>query len=130
MKKFGAITNPNIQPRADGYYDRFNRDRGFPIWVTKPKRKSRWRQNAPGVLATLAIVGLVFVVSKPVFLGIISPITDCNIKGNISIDTADRIYHVPGQRYYDATKISARKGERFFCSEAEARVAGWRKSGI
>lgn len=25
---------------------------------------------------------------------------ECNIKGNISIDTGERIFHVPGQRYY------------------------------
>jgi endonuclease YncB( thermonuclease family) len=51
----------------------------------------------------------------------------CNIKGNIS-DRGERIYHLPGQRYYDKTKISEGKGERWFCSEAEARAAGWRKA--
>ncbi len=51
----------------------------------------------------------------------------CNIKGNIS-DRGERIYHMPGQRYYDKTKISEGKGERRFCSEAEARAAGWRAS--
>lgn len=53
---------------------------------------------------------------------------NCNIKGNISQDTGERIYHVPGQRYYDSTVISPRYGERWFCSEAEARAAGWRKA--
>ncbi|WP_246804836.1 thermonuclease family protein [Mesorhizobium mediterraneum] len=53
----------------------------------------------------------------------------CNIKGNISAD-GERIYHLPGQKFYSATKISAAKGERWFCSEAEAQVAGWRKSRI
>jgi len=52
----------------------------------------------------------------------------CNIKGNISINTGERIYHVPGQRYYDATRISSQYGERWFCSEQEARRAGWRKA--
>lgn len=51
----------------------------------------------------------------------------CVIKGNIS-SKSDRIYHVPGGRYYDRTKISTAKGERWFCSAAEARAAGWRKS--
>jgi hypothetical protein len=36
----------------------------------------------------------------------------------------DRIYHVPGGRYYDATVIDISKGERWFCSEAEAVAAG------
>ena len=52
----------------------------------------------------------------------------CKIKGNISIDTGERIYHVPGQKYYQQTRISPEYGERWFCSEAEARAAGWRKS--
>lgn len=52
----------------------------------------------------------------------------CNIKGNISINTGERIFHVPGQRYYDATRISPEYGERWFCSEQEARRAGWRKA--
>lgn len=51
----------------------------------------------------------------------------CNIKGNISAK-GERIYHVPGQKYYSQTKISEGKGERWFCSEAEARQAGWRKA--
>lgn len=53
---------------------------------------------------------------------------DCDIKGNISINTGERIYHVPGQEHYWETKISPQYGERWFCSEAEARAAGWRKA--
>jgi hypothetical protein len=52
----------------------------------------------------------------------------CNIKGNISIDTGERIYHMPGQKYYDRTRISPQYGEHWFCSEAEAQAAGWRKA--
>ncbi|MDK4726400.1 succinoglycan biosynthesis protein exoi [Rhizobium phaseoli] len=52
----------------------------------------------------------------------------CKIKGNISIETGERIFHVPGQRYYSQTKINPRYGERWFCSEFEAWAAGWRKS--
>ena len=50
----------------------------------------------------------------------------CVIKGNIASD-GDRIYHTPwGSEHYAQTRISTRKGERWFCSEAEARAAGWR----
>lgn len=52
----------------------------------------------------------------------------CNIKGNISYNTGERIYHLPGQAYYEETRISTGNGERWFCSEEEARAAGWRKS--
>lgn len=54
---------------------------------------------------------------------------ECNIKGNVST-TGERIYHVPGQKYYDDTRISPSHGERWFCSEEEARSAGWRKSRV
>ena len=51
----------------------------------------------------------------------------CSIKGNIS-SRGERIYHVPGGAYYGRTKISREKGERYFCSQAEAEAAGWRAS--
>ena len=49
----------------------------------------------------------------------------CPIKGNIS--RKGRIYHAPWSRWYKRTKISTNKGERWFCSEAEAIKAGWRE---
>jgi hypothetical protein len=52
----------------------------------------------------------------------------CAIKGNVGFDTGEKIYHVPGQEYYDATVIDAAYGERWFCSEAEAQAAGWRRA--
>ena len=51
----------------------------------------------------------------------------CRIKGNIS-RSGERIYHVAGGRWYDRTKISPSKGERWFCSEEEAQAAGWRRA--
>lgn len=50
----------------------------------------------------------------------------CAIKGNVSEN--GRIYHVPGQQHYDRTRVSEARGERWFCSEAEARAAGWRRA--
>jgi endonuclease YncB( thermonuclease family) len=52
----------------------------------------------------------------------------CPIKGNINAK-GERIYHMPGDRYYGPTRINESKGERWFCSEDEARSAGWRRSG-
>jgi hypothetical protein len=54
----------------------------------------------------------------------------CDIKGNISINSGERIYHVRGQRHYEETVIRLEYGERYFCSEQEARAAGWRRSGV
>jgi hypothetical protein len=50
------------------------------------------------------------------------------IKGNVSFNGDEKIYHVPGQAYYDETTIDTRYGERWFCTEDEARAAGWRRS--
>jgi endonuclease YncB( thermonuclease family) len=61
--------------------------------------------------------------------GRLAPDRNCQIKGNISAKGV-RIYHLPGQKYYDKTGIDPRKGERWFCSEAQARASGWRNSKI
>jgi endonuclease YncB( thermonuclease family) len=53
--------------------------------------------------------------------------TNCLIKGNITAKGA-KIYHVPGGRFYDSTKINTKAGEKFFCSQEEAVAAGWRAS--
>ena len=52
---------------------------------------------------------------------------DYRIKGNIS-RKGTRIYHVPRGRSYAKTRIDTAKGERWFCTEAEARAAGWRRA--
>lgn len=49
---------------------------------------------------------------------------NCRIKGNIS--KSGRIYHRPQDRSWADTRIDTAKGERWFCTEAEARAAGWR----
>ncbi|KQB11443.1 endonuclease YncB(thermonuclease family) [Rhodobacter capsulatus] len=51
----------------------------------------------------------------------------CRIKGNIS--KKGQIFHLPGSRDYDRTRIDPTKGERWFCTEAEALAAGWRPMG-
>lgn len=52
------------------------------------------------------------------------PDAACPIKGNIS--SGGHIYHTPGQRDYCKTVIDPNKGERWFCSAADAEAAGWR----
>ena len=56
-----------------------------------------------------------------------TPPGPCRIKGNISEN--GKLYHVPGSRSYDSTIIDESKRERWFCSEQEAKDAGWRKAG-
>ena len=51
----------------------------------------------------------------------------CVIKGNINREGV-RFYHMPAQMAYRLTQIDPRKGERWFCNEADAIAAGWRKA--
>ncbi|PVA06563.1 thermonuclease family protein [Thalassorhabdomicrobium marinisediminis] len=55
---------------------------------------------------------------------VVSPNANCVIKGNISGN--GRIYHMPHNEHYSRTRINVSRGERWFCTEAEARAAGWR----
>ena len=48
----------------------------------------------------------------------------CEIKGNISHTSKEKIFHVPGQNYYDQTIITPMFGERWFCTEEEAIANG------
>lgn len=50
----------------------------------------------------------------------------CVIKGNVSYNTGERIYHLPSDPDYSTTTIDPNYGERWFCSEREAQAAGWR----
>ncbi|MCF6443926.1 thermonuclease family protein [Nereida sp. MMG025] len=56
-------------------------------------------------------------------VGRVPPNPACNIKGNISAN--GQIYHMPGDKYYERTGIRTERGERWFCSAAEADAAGW-----
>ena len=51
----------------------------------------------------------------------------CVIKGNISA-SGEKIYHLPDCGSYAKTQIDIGRNERWFCSEAEAQAAGWRKA--
>jgi len=50
----------------------------------------------------------------------------CPIKGQVS--RAGRVYVLPWSDQYASIRVSARRGERWFCSEAEAQAAGWKPS--
>jgi len=52
----------------------------------------------------------------------------CAIKGNVT--EHGNIYHMPWSPWYGKVKIDAAKGERWFCTEAEAMSAGWRPAAV
>lgn len=89
------------------------------IWVGTFEPPWEWRASRRGAKKAPAQAAPIVGVSSSSSSGA------CEIKGNISAK-GERIYHLPGQAHYDRTKITTSRGERWFCTEAEARAAGWR----
>lgn len=56
-----------------------------------------------------------------------APVPQCQIKGAIG-PKGERLYHVPGSPYYERIQPNPARGDRWFCSKAEALAAGWRPS--
>ncbi len=80
-----------------------------------------------GILAVISLLTMELGASSaPVITSVAKP--GCVIKGNISVATGKKLYHLPGMRNYEATIIDPTKGERWFCSEAEAIANGWIKA--
>lgn len=55
------------------------------------------------------------------------PDLKCAIKGNIDRDKDKLVYLTPDCNYYDKTIVEKFNGEKWFCSETEARKAGYIK---
>lgn len=54
------------------------------------------------------------------------PQVACDIKANVG--SSENIYHLPGGVYYDRVKVDISQGDFWFCDEASALAAGFRKS--
>lgn len=54
-----------------------------------------------------------------------APDPNCQIKGNVN-RSGECIYHLPGSRHYSRVRMDLSKGKRWFCSVAEAEIAGCR----
>lgn len=52
----------------------------------------------------------------------------CDIKAQISYHTGEHLYLVPGCHNYTQAVVERFRGEEYFCSEKEARDAGFKKS--
>ena len=80
-----------------------------------------------GILAVTSFLTMELVASgAPVIISPAKP--GCIIKGNISVATSKKLYHLPGMKNYEVTIIDLTKGKRWFCSEAEAQANGWVKA--
>jgi endonuclease YncB( thermonuclease family) len=53
-----------------------------------------------------------------------APSPNCTIKGNVNRQ-GERIYHMPGGASYSSVNMEV-AGKRWFCTEEEAKAAGWR----
>lgn len=100
-----------------------------PTKQTK-RRKNKLLKTVLGflILPPIALLSLHFTGRRSP-----SPITSitqpgCVIKGNISHNTGNKVYHLPGMEDYDSTVIDLTGGERWFCTEDEAISNGWRKA--
>ncbi|MGD1927947.1 MAG: cold-shock protein [Leptolyngbyaceae cyanobacterium] len=111
-----------------------------------PKPKRTGQRNLTGLIKTVVGIGVLLtgLVSAGVFKRTSPSVTeptnettsaitatvnpDCVIKGNISHNTGRKYYHLPGMEDYANTKIDPSWGERWFCTEAEAKASGWTKA--
>jgi cold shock CspA family protein len=101
-----------------------------PFSRKQKPRKESLPKTIFGVII-MPVIALFVILSRPSSYP--SPITlitkpGCTIKGNISIETSNKIYHLPGMEDYESTVIDLSKGEKWFCTESEAISNGWSKA--
>jgi micrococcal nuclease len=65
---------------------------------------------------------------SPVCTDTSPPDSKCNIKGNHDLDRDENIYLTPSCPYYSLVTVRRFEGDRWFCSEAEAKKAGFKIS--
>ena len=113
-----------VVPKAPNANQQKLRQRAIP----KPKKRG-YLDRVIGLLILFGAV-LVTIVEFSNSPDLITVVTrpGCYIKGNISIDTNKKYYHLPGMEDYDTTTIKPDYGEKWFCSEAEAIKNGWSKA--
>ena len=107
---------------------------GVKACNTPNKRKGKtlnFDKSLVGALSVLLTI-LAFEFYPSISPSLIQSITrpKCKIKGNISVGTGKKIYHLPNMKDYSSTIIDPMKGEKWFCTESEAISSGWSKAPI
>jgi endonuclease YncB( thermonuclease family) len=95
------------------------------IWSGEFQRPSNVRHQGTNQATNRPLVRHDELDDRPLISSVRSrpqPTGNCRIKGNHS-RRGEWIYHLPGMPYYEQTRAEA-----MFCSEAEARAAGYRRS--
>ena len=93
-----------------GQLERRAKETGLGIWGSDAVTPWEWREGKR-------------VVGKPG-----KPEEECNVKGMLN-DAGERVYIVPTDPDYEHLSVDVAKGEQLFCSDEEARHAGWRRPG-
>lgn len=65
---------------------------------------------------------------SPICYQVKPPDPDCVIKGNVDIYNNTKIYYTPACKYYSPVIVEKYRGDDWFCTEAEAKKAGFTKS--
>jgi len=84
---------------------------GRGIWSSSFVSPAEWRRGA----------------RLPIETAPAEPAGLCTVKGSIT-PSGERVYHLPGGAFYPHATVDPGRGERWFCSEAEAQAAGWSRS--
>ena len=92
-----------------GLVERQAKETGLGIWGSEFTAPSEWRAGERT-------------------RGAGKPQEDCNVKGVVD-DAGERIYLVPTDSDYDDLSVDLAAGGQLFCSDEEAREAGWRRPG-
>ncbi|MEP0912409.1 cold shock domain-containing protein [Leptolyngbya sp. GB1-A1] len=101
-----------------------------PLATKRKNRKGGLLETIASVIILAAITLVTMQFSRSRSPSPITSITQpgCIIKGNISVETSNKLYHLPGMEDYESTVIDPAGSERWFCSESEAIANGWRKA--
>ena len=125
--------NINYLMVRDGYADEYTYEKSYKYQTDFRSARDRAKNDSRGIWGACNVSKNTEDIESTTLPGPQSAETPqttegCLIKGNISYYGGKKIYHVPGQKYYDVTEINEAAGERWFCTEEEAIAAGWRKS--
>jgi len=114
-------TNINKKMISEGFAREYTYQSHYKYQEDFQSAEEEARHEKRGLWADDTCAGLVDGLGS----GIVDP--SCRIKGNISSSGAKN-YHLVECRDWKKTKINLEHGERWFCSEAEAVAAGWRRA--
>ncbi len=127
-------TNVNLTMIKEGYAYEYTYNTPYQYQTEFKAAEADARENGQGLWGATCTDTTTTTATEPTTVAITStnepieePTAACTIKGNINSE-GEKIYHVIGCQSYNKTIINEDAGERWFCSEAEALAAGWRKA--